>query len=329
MNTNDPRFELIRRCRDGEASAEDFTQLESSLREDADFLESYIRYTNLDVALGAMPTVVVYPLKTEISPRSNRNAWLAWRPLSAAAAGLVLGMFCTSMVFGFVSHRLAVSKKLPLAVYEPGMENAEAVLGDGFPHQIGQWGVDSAAVVSTENGVQPCEGKRMLRLEPIPREKEVKNHTSRVYQVLDLGSLPMRGIVDDAEVKITASFFAANADVSSRYLIRAVALIDTPEQATKDFWSKTENDDVVSVSQRFDAPSGERGWHTFSLKIPLPRGMQSLVIILGAVPPADESAVASVHYLDDVNVSVLTSTVPNPYGRHNLIDNTKRKRVVF
>lgn len=317
MNTNDARYEIIRRCRDGEASADELTQFESSLRDDVDFRESYVRYMNLDVALSTtslsdMSKAVIIPVTTAVAWQSRRSAWLSWRPLSAAAAGIVVGMFCTSMVFGFVSHRLAVSKKLPLAVYEPGMENADMVLRDGLPHQIGQWGVDSAAVVSAENGVQPCEGKRMLRLEPIPREKEVKNHTSRVYQVLDLGSLPMRGIVDDAEVKVTASFRAVNGDVASRYLIRAVALSETPEQATRDFWSKTENDDVVSVSQRFDSPSGEHGWHTFSLKIPLPRGMQSLVFILGAVPPENESAEASVHYLDDVHVSVLTTQATLP-----------------
>ncbi len=312
MNTNDPRFEIIRRCRDGEASAVELAELELSLRDDAGFRESYVRYMNLDVALNSVSKAMTIPVTTRAASSSRQSAWLSWRPLTAAAAGIVFGMFCTSMVFGFVSHRLAVSRKLPLAVYEPGMENADIVFDDGLPHQIGQWGVDAATVVSAENGVQPREGNRMLRLEPIPREKEVKNHTSRVYQVLDLGSLPMRGIVDDAEVKVTASFHAANGDVASRYLIRAVALSETPEQATRDFWSKTENDDVVSVSQRFDAPSGERGWHTFSLKIPLPRGMQSLVFILGAAPPENESAEASVHYLDDVHVSVLTSQATLP-----------------
>ncbi len=239
-------------------------------------------------------------------------SWQAWRPLSAAAAGIVFGMFCTTVVFGFVVPRMAALKKVPLPVFEPGMENADLIFAKSVPRGVGQWGADSAAVVTSENDVQPLEGKRMLRLEPIPPEKDVKNHSSRVYQVLDLRSLPLHGIGGDAEVLVSASFFAANADVTSRYLIRAIALKESPETATKGFWPKTEDDGVVSVAQRFETSPGDRGWHTFSLKMPFPRGAQSLVFILGALPPDDASAEASAHYLDDVRVSVLTSHATLP-----------------
>ena len=332
MNTNDPRFEIIRRCLDGQASAEELTQLESSLRQDVDFRESYVRYVNLDVALSTgalcnlseevsvpmtnlvttLPTTMASVMTTTSVSSSRRSVWLSWRPLSAAAAGLLFGMFFTSVVYGFVSQRLAVLNKIAMSVYEPGMENAGMVLDRGVPHGVGQWGADFAAVVMTENGVQPFKGQRMLRLETIPRERNVKNLASRVYQVLDLRSLAMNGIVSDAEVLVSASFCPANADVGSRYLIRAFALKETPEQATKGFWPKTEDDGVVSVAQRFEVLPGGQGWHTFSLKMPLPRGAQSLVFVLGAVPPDDLNAEASQHYLDDVHVSVIASQSPLP-----------------
>ncbi len=243
-------------------------------------------------------------------PRTPR--WYSWRPLTAAAAGIVFGMFCTSVVYGFVAQRAGAVKKVPLQVFDPGLENTEAIMDQGVPDGAGQWGADSAKVVVAENGVQPLEGQRMMRLEPIPREKNVKNLASRVYQVLDLRSLPMTSMADDAEVQVAASFFPTKSEVSSRYLIRAIALDEPPERATNDFWSKTESDGVVSVSQRFDTKPGAREWHTFSLKMPLPRGSKTLVFILGAVPPEDTSIQASVHYLDDVQVSLLTpvSTLP-------------------
>ena len=234
-----------------------------------------------------------------------------WRPLTAAAAGIVFGMLCTSVVYGFVAQRVPGVKKVPLAAFDPGLESA-APLDDGLPDEVGRWGVDSAAVVPTENGIQPQEGKHMLRLEPIPREKNVKNHTSRVYQVLDLRSGPTGELESGAEVEVTASFFATASATGSRYLIRGVALDEAPGQATDDFWSKTENDDVISVSQRFDTTPGNRGWQTFSLKMPLPRGAKTLVVILGAVPPEDASMESSVHYLDEVNVSVITPETAIP-----------------
>jgi hypothetical protein len=245
------------------------------------------------------------PAPTSQVKVTKATRWISWRPLTAAAAGIVFGMFCTSMVFGYVTQRVAV-KKMPLKVFDPGMENLEAVFDKSLPHQAGKWGVDSARVVTTENGVSPKEGQRMLRLEPIPREKNVKNLASRVYQVIDLRSLPFDAINGTAEVQVTASFFATKSEISSRYLIRAFALSEAPEQATKDFWSKREDDGVVSMAQRFDTLPGDRGWHSFSLKMPLPPGSQTLVLILGAVPPEDVSTDASVHYLDEVSVSLLT-----------------------
>ena len=248
--------------------------------------------------LDSAPTAVA--AKVARVPR-----WLSWRPLTAAAAGIVCGIFCTSVMYGLAAHRADAVRKVPVMVYDPGLENSETIAARGVPKGVGQWGADSARVVSEENGVLPLQGQRMLRLEPIPLEKNVKNHASRAYQVLDLRAVPMRGSDGDAEVQVTASFFAANSDVSSRYFVRAIALGETPAQATQGFWPKTQDDGVVSASQRFDTTPGDRRWHTFSLKMPLPRGAQSLVFVLGAEPPENASAESSAHYLDDVQVSVL------------------------
>jgi hypothetical protein len=312
MKTSDPRFELIRRCRDGEATAEELTELEAKLREDIGFRKAYVQYANIDVALNAVSKTMTFPVATKVNRLSRRSPWLSWSPLSAAAAGVMIGMFCTSLVYGFVAQRVNAVKKVAMEFFDPGFENAKQVLDDSMPRKSGQWGVDSAAVVTKENGVLPLEGKQMLRLDPIPREKEVKNHSSRVYQVLDLGSLPTDAISVDTEVKVTASFYSSRSDLSSRYLIRAVALTEPPEKATREFWSKTENDDVVSMSQRFDSVPGEASWQRFSLKMPLPRGSRTLVLILGAVPPEDESENAFVHYLDDVQVALITPQALQP-----------------
>ena len=164
--------------------------------------------------------------------------------------------------------------------------------------------MDEASVVAAEGSVLPLQGERMLRLEPIPRERPVKNHTSRAYQMLDLRSMP--SIHGETEVEVTASFCATNSDLGSRYLIRTIVLDEAPETATKNFWSKVESDGVVSESQRFDTLPGKSGWHTFSMKLRLPPGSKTLVLIFGAVPAEDPSQPALVHYLDDVQVSLLT-----------------------
>lgn len=309
MKTVHEQLELIRRCIDGTASAEDRDALQDHLRRDASVRRLYARYANVDATLGGGGIALKEPV---LAAKSTRTAWLSWRPIAAAAAGLAIGMFGTSVVFGFVAQRAGPVKMVPLKVFDPGVENAEAIMAQGVPDGVGQWGGDSAKIVAAENGVQPREGQRMMRLEPIPREKNVKNLASRVYQVLDLHSMPERGVSSDAEVQVTGAFFATKSEISSRYLIRAIALDEPPEQATTDFWSKMESDGVVSESQRFDTVPGNRGWQTFSLKLRLPLESKTLVFIFGAVPPENTSMQASVHYLDDVHVSLLSPETKLP-----------------
>ncbi len=55
MNPANTRFELIRRCLDGEANGDEYAQLEELLRTDPEFRTDYVRYINVDAALAALP----------------------------------------------------------------------------------------------------------------------------------------------------------------------------------------------------------------------------------------------------------------------------------
>jgi len=180
------------------------------------------------------------------------------------------------------------------------------IIEDGIPDNAGQWGMDLARTASAEGDVKPLRGQGMMRLDPLPKDEDMKNRPSRVYQVLDLRSLPIHNLNGDAEVEVTASFCAAKSDLRSRYVMRVFALDEAPEQATKDFWPKVESDGVASETQRFDIEPGDEGWHTFSLKLRLPPGSNTLMLILGAAPPTDIPQPPSVHYLDEVQVSLIT-----------------------
>ena len=308
MNPTDPRewHRLFNAALNDELSNADHLALAAVLKSSGEARQLWFLYHDNECSLAEIKRPV------EIKARKPPLSWVQWRPLTAAAAGIAFGMFCTSVVFGFVSPRMGAVKKVPLTVFDAGLEDEKQTLHDAIPDRVGQWGMDEAKVVTTENDVKPLQGRRMMRLEPIPREKSVKNHTSRAYQVLDLRTLPSESMNGDSEVQVTASFCATNSDVSSRYLTRAVALDENPEQATKNFWSKVESDGVVSVSQRFDTKPGDPGWHSFSMKLRLPPGSKTLVLIFGAVPPEDAAQPASVHYLDEVQVSLLSSETPLP-----------------
>ncbi len=75
MNTNDPRFELIRRCRDGDATNEELKQLETLLRSDRDFRQAYVRYTNLEVASCSVHKSREMPVGELSVSKQSRNIW--------------------------------------------------------------------------------------------------------------------------------------------------------------------------------------------------------------------------------------------------------------
>jgi hypothetical protein len=227
--------------------------------------------------------------------------------MSAAVAGAMFGVFCTSLVYGFVAQHADVVNQIAMEIFDRGFEDNQQTFASGIPKDPGQWGADSAALVGTTSDGVPAEGKQMLRLDPIPRDKDVKNFSSRVYQVLDLDSLLPTRPSGDAVVKVSASFFPTSGKVNSQYLIRAIATNEESDAAMKDFWSKTESDDVVSMSQRFEVMPGESQWHTFELKMPLPREARTLVVVFGAAPPQEKSEAGIAHYMDDVRISLLTS----------------------
>ena len=299
--------DLIQKYISGIATGAESQQLADELKTNDALADLYVKHIGLEVALESQAASTESTRELITAPLSRPKAvWHAWRPLTAAAAGIVFGMLCTSVVFGFVTQRAAM-KRLPLMIFDAGLENVMQQLKDGLPNDVGQWGMDDANVVPAEHGVIPAQGEHMLRLEPIQYEKPVKNHASRAYQVLDLRSLPADAIASHTHVELSASFCSATSDASSRYLLRAIALDEAPTEAMERFWSKVENDGVVSQSQRFDTAPGITGWQRSSMTLRLPPGSKTLVIIFGAVPPEDKSRPASVHYLDDVQVSLLSS----------------------
>ena len=186
MNNDDPRYELIRRSHDGDATPEELAQLESCLREDAGFREAYVRYVNLDQALVA--ATKASPAKVKSVPAA-RFRLLQWRPAAAAAAGLLVGTFCTSLVWAMASPHQVPQVKHLLALANAGFEESVAPLPEGVPVRHGVWSGDYAEITEAQQGIAPKAGRRMLRflrsdsaVTPAPDRAAAGN----LYQVVDM-----------------------------------------------------------------------------------------------------------------------------------------------
>lgn len=302
MNTD--WHDLIQRYIAGLTTEAEATLLQTTLKQDDEVARLYLRYMNLDVALEshAGSQAAVSEMLVAL-PRVESKRWLSWRPLTAAAAGIVFGIFCTSMVFGLVTQR-HLEKRTPLVVMQPSFEDAQMPLAKGFPPGPSLWTGDVAKVVPAENGVMPKDGRHMLRLETTTYGAPVL--FPRQYQII---ALPPSG-TERREIEVSASFASADPDSSPYYTIRAYAVNETPERLGPDWfarnWSVQQDEAISSAVTGFDNPPGSKCWQTFGLRIQVPSNARSLVVFFG-VKNQPKSPAKHPHYLDAVQVSFVES----------------------
>lgn len=289
---------LIDDCLEGRLGEPDAAKLSAHLEQSAEARTRYWEVASIHGLLEhAMQNASLRAVTGQALPIVSRpQRWFQWRPLTAAAMGLVIGLFSASVVFGFVVQR-GMGKKVPLMVFEPGFENPQMSLVSGFAGGPAQWSGDAAHVVAAENGVPAKEGKFMLRLELM------RKGVPRIYQVLDLQSLPPGVSGESREIEVSASFAAADSEAAVRYVIRAFAVTDAPEMLDSS-WFDRRDESIASVARGLDVMPGKADWQTFSVRIQVPRAARSLVLFFGARTP-DKAARTSPHYLDDVRVSLL------------------------
>ena len=290
---------LIEDCLEGRLSEPDAARLSAHLEQSpearARYWETASIHGLLEHTLQNASLRVVTGQALPAMPGINR--WFASRPLLAAAAGLVFGTFCTSMVFGFVVER-GLETKVPVLINEPGFEDAMMPFAKDFPEALTCWGGDEARVVTEENGVRAAEGKSMLRLEASP-----KGSPRFVHQLLDLQSLPPRRGSGMREIEISASFAAADPEASVRYVTRAFAVTEAPESLDA-AWFDRRDDAIASATRGLDVTPGSTGWQTVDLRIQVPSAAHTLVLFFGVRTP-DKTSPKSAHYLDDVQVSLI------------------------
>jgi hypothetical protein len=306
---NDPTHpewhRLFNAALNGTLTAAEQPQLAALLTSSAEARQLWYLYHDNECGLSELKTAAALsaaaappdggPLPGDSSP------WLQWRSLTAAAAGLVIGLFGASVVYGIAIHR-GLEKRTPLAVFEPGFENAQLPLAKGVPRGTGQWGGDAAKVVAGENGVPPKEGRFMLRAELPARG------AWRVYQVLDLQSLPLGGSRESREIEISASLTSADAVAAVRIFVRAFAVAEAPDEID-DAWLDRREESIASATRGLDLLPRAQGWQTLGVSMQVPRTARSLVLFLGARIP-DRAARTSPIYLDDVRVSLVTPPLP-------------------
>lgn len=328
MNMN--WHDLIERYISGTITEAETEALEQQLKTDADLRDWYLDAVNLDSALELTAEsaelamiLPVPPSHRVLTPASSHPfRWLSWRPLTAAAAGLVIGMFCTSVVFGFGVR----SFERVVSLLRESFESGPAPMVTGVPQELNLWSGDYSEIVDSYEGVKPEQGTKMARLLRSDFEGRTVPLPSRqgdLMRVVDVRPFQSEANGADVVLTLSALFNAVTFPATERYdgMVTIYALgADTDLRgATED---SVKEDALAFSVGRFPAldrvPST---WQPASTRLLLPAGTAFVMLkasvcrmpvgskSLSSLP---ESVTFAGHFVDDVRASIrIRDAVPN------------------
>jgi hypothetical protein len=317
--------ELIQKHVSGIAAAEESQRLAAALKTDDALADLYLRHVGLELALEARAASAEATrellFSAPIPEPAARFGWLAWRPIAvASAAGIILGMACTTALFGYVLPRAqATSFRVP-ALVNGGFEKQGGHLPSGFPVKYGTWSGDESDVME-RSPVEATRGGRALRFVRAEREPGLPNHGAAscdVYQIVDLRDLrDLRdpkgeaGAGGEATLELSVQFLDARAATGAPvlFLCRLYVFAGSPEALPAE-WPLSQKEALASGSGSYKSEGGSPGaWHQVNTKILLPPRAEFAVVHLVAHKPgntAGQTAGFGEQYADDVQLTLKT-----------------------
>ncbi len=322
---------LLNKWREGNLSDEQLRRLTQALEKrqarealrDDWFLES-----SLPEALRASPVLnielppdeITSPLPIEASRWTH---WLSWRPLTAAAAGIVFGMLCTSLVFGHSNPRI-VQQMLILA--NAGFEEQEAPLPDGIPLHFGVWSGDFSEIVGEQRGITPHEGKRMFRFLRSDSKDgfPARAYHGNMYQFIDIK--PWRDAIASGTAVVDWSAWfnciSEPAGTPSQFEASMWAFAGDPSCVRRN-WEEKLHQELGYSTWRVVADQDPNTWQRVTGSLIVPPDTDFLVVeikaIAGNETPANGVVAFSGHYADDVQMVLRTNAREHPQKLTRLV----------
>lgn len=307
MKSSDTQMELVRRYLGGEATLEEARRLECMLAVDAQLRRDYLAYARVEAGLSSK-------VRPKLVKTASPTRWLAWRPLTAAAAGIMFGMFCTSVVFGFGAR----SVERVVSLLQESFESGPAPLVTGVPPLLEQWSGDYSEIVFEHEGVKPKDGNKMARLLRSDYEGRTVPRPSRqgdLMRVLDVRRFLSDAKGGDVVMTLSAQFNAASFPSSERYdgmvTIYALGADTTLHGATED--SVKEDALAFSVGECRGVDRDPGTWQAAVTRLLLPPGTESVMVKVsfrrtlvgtGTLSSLPDSQTFTGHFVDDVRASI-------------------------
>jgi len=251
------------------------------------------------------------PTRAQQTTPPMRSRWLAWRPLTAVAAGILFGLFGASMVFG-VGGRW--TEKVT-SIFRESFESGPAPLVTGVPQQPNQWSGDFSELVGEQQGIKPAHGTKMIRM--LRADFEGKSVTKLntygdLMKIVDVR--PFTRETNGGEVVFSASalFNAATFPEAERYdgvvtLYAVDEIGSTEKNLLKNSLAHTCNGLGLSLDRN------PTTWESATARLQLPAGTNFVILKVSVrrMPKNKEplstlpnSITFSGHFVDDVRASI-------------------------
>jgi hypothetical protein len=304
--------ELLQRWSDGSITADELRELTAKLAKpehQSALLDDWLLESSLPdrlpgaVVAGLQESAMNHRIERIAPVRAKQWAgWLSWRPLTAAVAGIVFGMFCTSLVFAYVAPSLGKA----FTLFHEGFERSPQLVHQALPTAVGQWSVDTGAVVGPVRGASPKEGGHMLRLEPKADDK-----FTRAHYVVNLRQIPAFSRSGPRQAQFRVSFRPALVGKTDRYVLRAATfsggLAQIEPEWMKGGWAEVQDRALSYAAQGGGVSKGTEDWITMTLSINVPAEANLMVLSLWAASMEEKREDRGAHYVDDVTLSFPTS----------------------
>jgi hypothetical protein len=254
---------------------------------------------------------------TETALRTTPR-WFAWRPLTAAAAGLVIGLFSASMVFGFGVRSL----ERVVSLFQESFEGGPAPLVKGIPQEVNLWSGDYSEIVETYEGVKPKDGTKMARVLRSDFEGKASSKPSLqgdLMRVVDVRPFLREANGGEVVITLSALLNAAPFREAERYDGAVTLWALGPQFPTEDNLMDDALAHSVGLCRPLDRDPAT--WQKASTRLLLPPGTEMVLLKASFRPmpassesqsPLPDHVTFAGHFVDDVRASVtIRKAVPD------------------
>lgn len=286
---------LLARVADESLTQEELAELQDILSTNEAARRRYVRYLSLHHELEAQAS------QLDAQPTSpHHRPQLSWvRPLIAAAAGVVIGLFTASMVYGVIV-RQALWRMVPLRLVNAGFEEGEGPLKPGHSRRIAEW---------TGSGLlaRAADGRCCAQLAPVLPLKE-KSRAGVLLQTLDLETMGAPLVPDGTHLVLSAEVNASHepAPGMRQFALRVLTFSQSAREVLSAIWPDHPDAAEANVVRTLEVDGDAQTWQRLRTRLELPTGTRSVMIEISGprTPPGTDVGAMPEFWVDEVRAAL-------------------------